>query len=85
MPKEARDVLFTKSRFDVARIDAIEKEVGHDVIAFVSAVAENVGPEGRFLHYGLTSSDVADTALLHDDDATRSTCFSPISTPARGG
>ena len=63
VPQEARDALFEKSRFDVARIDAIEKEVGHDVIAFVSAVAENVGPEGRFLHYGLTSSDVVDTAL----------------------
>lgn len=63
VPREARDILFEKSRFDAARIDAIEKEVGHDVIAFVSAVAENVGPEGRFLHYGLTSSDVVDTAL----------------------
>ena len=63
VPKDARDTLFAKARFDVARIDAIEKEVGHDVIAFVSAVAENVGPEGRFLHYGLTSSDVVDTAL----------------------
>ncbi len=63
VPKAARDILFEKSRFDVARIDAIEKEVGHDVIAFVSAVVENVGPEGRFLHYGLTSSDVVDTAL----------------------
>ena len=52
-----------KARFDVARIDAIEKEVQHDVIAFVSNVAENVGPEGRWLHYGLTSSDVVDTAL----------------------
>ena len=47
----------------MARIDAIEKEVQHDVIAFVSNVAENVGPEGRWLHYGLTSSDVVDTAL----------------------
>ena len=63
VPQTARDILFEKSRFDVARIDAIEKEVGHDVIAFVSAVAENVGPLGRFLHYGLTSSDVVDTAL----------------------
>jgi len=63
VPSSARDALFEKSRFEVARIDAIEKEVGHDVIAFVSAVAENVGPEGRFLHYGLTSSDVVDTAL----------------------
>src|ERR1041385_2648407 len=51
------------ARFDVARIDAIEKEVQHDVIAFVSDVAESVGPEGRWLHYGLTSSDVVDTAL----------------------
>ena len=41
----------------------IEKEVQHDVIAFVTNVAENVGPEGRWLHYGLTSSDVVDTAL----------------------
>ena len=63
VPQTARDALFEKSRFDVARIDAIEKEVGHDVIAFVSAVVENVGPDGRFLHYGLTSSDVVDTAL----------------------
>lgn len=63
VPQAARDALFEKSRFEVARIDAIEKEVGHDVIAFVSAVVENVGPEGRFLHYGLTSSDVVDTAL----------------------
>ena len=47
----------------MARIEEIEREVQHDVIAFVSAVAENVGPEGRWLHYGLTSSDVVDTAL----------------------
>ena len=51
------------AKFDVARIDAIEREVQHDVIAFVSNVAENVGPEGRWIHYGLTSSDVVDTAL----------------------
>jgi adenylosuccinate lyase len=63
VPGDARDAIFGKARFDVARIDEIEKEVGHDVIAFVSSVAENVGPEGRFLHYGLTSSDVVDTAL----------------------
>ena len=45
------------------RIEEIEREVQHDVIAFVSCVAESVGPEGRWLHYGLTSSDVVDTAL----------------------
>ena len=63
VPQEALAAIKEKARFDVARIDAIEKEVQHDVIAFVSNVAENVGPEGRWLHYGLTSSDVVDTAL----------------------
>jgi adenylosuccinate lyase len=63
VPPPALAAIKEKARFDVARIDAIEKEVQHDVIAFVSNVAESVGPEGRWLHYGLTSSDVVDTAL----------------------
>jgi adenylosuccinate lyase len=63
VPREAWEVIRAKARFDVARIDEIEKEVQHDVIAFVSCVAENVGPEGRWIHFGLTSSDVVDTAL----------------------
>src|SRR5438132_4982593 len=63
VPQEALAAIKEKARFDVARIDAIEKEVQHDVIAFVSNVAENVGPDGRWIHYGLTSSDVLDTAL----------------------
>ncbi len=63
VPKEALSAIRDRARFEVARIDAIEREVQHDVIAFVSNVAENVGPEGRWLHYGLTSSDVVDTAL----------------------
>jgi adenylosuccinate lyase len=63
VPREALAAIKDKARFDVARIDAIEREVQHDVIAFVSNVAENVGPEGRWIHYGLTSSDVVDTAL----------------------
>jgi len=63
VPKEALAAIKEKARFDVARIEEIEKEVQHDVIAFVSCVAENVGPEGRWLHWGLTSSDVVDTAL----------------------
>jgi adenylosuccinate lyase len=49
--------------FDVARIDAIEAETKHDVIAFLTHVAERTGPEARFLHQGMTSSDVLDTAL----------------------
>jgi adenylosuccinate lyase len=63
VPKEALLAIKQRARFDVARIEEIEREVQHDVIAFVSCVAENVGPEGRWLHYGLTSSDVVDTAL----------------------
>jgi adenylosuccinate lyase len=63
VPAEALAAIKAKARFDVARIEEIEKEVQHDVVAFVSCVAENVGPEGRWLHYGLTSSDVVDTAL----------------------
>ena len=63
IPPEALAAIKAKARFEVSRIEEIESEVQHDVIAFVSAVAENVGPEGRWLHYGLTSSDVVDTAL----------------------
>jgi adenylosuccinate lyase len=63
VPKEALATIKEKARFDVERIEEIEREVQHDVIAFVSCVAESVGPEGRWLHYGLTSSDVVDTAL----------------------
>lgn len=52
-----------RAAFDVARIDEIEREVNHDVIAFLTCVAEHVGPSARFIHKGLTSSDVIDTAL----------------------
>ena len=63
VPPEALEAIRGKARFDVKRIEEIEREVQHDVIAFVSNVAESVGSEGRWLHYGLTSSDVVDTAL----------------------
>lgn len=52
-----------KAGFDLKRIDEIEAEVQHDVIAFLTSVKEHIGPAGRFVHYGLTSSDVGDTAL----------------------
>ena len=52
-----------KARFDVARIDEIEKVTRHDVIAFLTHLAEFIGPEARFVHLGLTSSDVLDTCL----------------------
>ena len=66
IPKEAAATIWAKGRdavFDVERIDEIEREVKHDVIAFLTHVTEIVGPEARFLHQGMTSSDVNDTAL----------------------
>src|SRR5665811_1546660 len=63
VPAEANEAIERCARVDVDRIAEIEKTTDHDVIAFVSQVAESVGPEGRFLHLGLTSSDVVDTGL----------------------
>jgi len=63
IPAEAVRVIREKGSFDIARIDEIESEVKHDVIAFLTSVAEYVGPEARFIHQGMTSSDVLDTCL----------------------
>jgi adenylosuccinate lyase len=66
IPKDAAQAIWdkgSKAEFDVARIDAIEREVKHDVIAFLTHLAEHVGPEARFVHMGLTSSDVLDTTF----------------------
>jgi adenylosuccinate lyase len=63
IPKVAAKAIAQKSRFNVKRINEIEKETKHDVIAFVSNLAENVGPHGKFIHFGMTSSDVLDTAF----------------------
>lgn len=63
IPAEAVSIIKAKANFSVKRIAEIEKEVKHDVIAFTTSVAEFVGPESRYVHYGLTSSDVVDTAL----------------------
>ncbi|MHB8707640.1 MAG: adenylosuccinate lyase [Desulfuromonadales bacterium] len=63
IPREVIPVIREKGNFDIARIDAIELEVKHDVIAFLTSVAEFVGPEARFIHQGMTSSDVLDTCL----------------------
>ena len=62
VPREAAAAIRDKGDFNVERIQAIEAEVKHDVIAFTTAVAEKIGPESRWLHYGLTSNDVVDTA-----------------------
>ena len=69
IPREALEEIKAKASFTVARINEIEKTTDHDVIAFTTALAEKIGPSARFVHYGLTSSDVVDTAnalLLRD-------------------
>jgi adenylosuccinate lyase len=66
VPKQAAEVIWEKggkAKFDVARIDEIEAVTKHDVIAFLTHLAEHVGPEARFVHQGMTSSDVLDTCL----------------------
>ena len=63
IPAEAARTIREKASFDVARIAEIEAEVRHDVIAFLTNVAEHVGPDSRWIHFGMTSSDVLDTAL----------------------
>ncbi|MEC7121357.1 MAG: adenylosuccinate lyase, partial [Pseudomonadota bacterium] len=63
IPKAAAAAVWERGAFEVARIDAIEREVKHDVIAFLTNLAEHVGEEARFVHQGMTSSDVLDTCL----------------------
>ncbi len=63
VPREAAAAIWEKGAFEVDRIDEIERETKHDVIAFLTNVAEHVGPEARFMHQGMTSSDVLDTCL----------------------
>jgi adenylosuccinate lyase len=72
IPRDAVDTIKKKASFSVERINEIERTTRHDVIAFTTALAESIGPESRFVHYGLTSSDVVDTAnaLLMRDAAT---------------
>ncbi|MBT5799132.1 MAG: adenylosuccinate lyase, partial [Alphaproteobacteria bacterium] len=63
IPKEAAKIIWQKGSFDIDRINEIERETKHDVIAFLTNLAEYVGPEARFVHQGMTSSDVLDTTL----------------------
>ncbi len=63
IPKEAARAIRDRGAFDIARIHEIDRRVHHDVVAFTQSMAEHVGEEGRWIHFGLTSSDVVDTAL----------------------
>ena len=63
IPKNIPAKVRSKAKFNLARVKKIESTVQHDVIAFLTNLAENVGPDGRFVHFGLTSSDILDTAL----------------------
>src|SRR6266853_3338928 len=63
IPATAARAIWEKGKFEIARIDEIERETHHDVIAFLTNLAEHVGPDARFVHQGMTSSDVLDTCL----------------------
>lgn len=63
IPQDAARAVWERGRFEIARIEAIEAETRHDVIAFLTNLAEHVGPEARFVHQGMTSSDVLDTCF----------------------
>jgi adenylosuccinate lyase len=63
IPASAAKAIWEKGKFEVARIDEIERETKHDVIAFLTNLAEHIGPEARFIHQGMTSSDVIDTSF----------------------
>ena len=63
IPRTAAIKIRQKAKFDIKRISRIEEKTKHDVIAFLTNVAENVGPESKYIHYGMTSSDILDTSL----------------------
>jgi len=63
IPRKSLNTIKRRARFDIKRIEEIEQRVKHDVIAFLTSVAENVGPDARYIHKGLTSSDILDTSL----------------------
>jgi len=63
IPQSAARAVWERGAFEVERIDEIERETRHDVIAFLTNLAEHIGPEARFLHQGMTSSDVLDTCF----------------------
>src|SRR5690348_18189672 len=63
IPESAARAVWERGAFEVERIDEIERETRHDVIAFLTNLAEHVGPEARFVHQGMTSSDVLDTCF----------------------
>jgi adenylosuccinate lyase len=63
IPREAASEIRTKAKYSIERIDEVEREVKHDVLAFTQVIAESVGEAGRFVHFGLTSYDIVDTAL----------------------
>jgi adenylosuccinate lyase len=85
VPSAAAESLRQRASFTVERIHAIEAETRHDVLAFTTAVAESVGPDARWLHYGLTSTDVVDTAqALALTEASAKPCASaPSSSSTR--
>src|SRR3989304_7969060 len=63
VPAKSYQIIKRKTRYSIKRIQKLEKSTGHDLVAFLNNLQENIGPESRYLHYGMTSYDVEDTAL----------------------
>ena len=63
IPKKSAEIIWEKGKFDINKIDEIEKTTKHDVIAFLTNLAEYIGEDARFIHQGMTSSDILDTTL----------------------
>ena len=63
IPTEDLEAIKTKARFDVKRVQEIEKETKHDVVAFIQSLSESIGPASKWVHMGVTSSDILDTAF----------------------
>lgn len=80
VPKKAAQEIQKKAKFKIERIKEIEAETKHDVIAFVSNLAENVGASGKYIHYGLTSSDVIDTGLALQVKKSEKVLFAALNT-----
>ena len=66
IPKDSAKIIWEKGQFDIDRIDEIEKTTKHDVIAFLTNLTEYIGEDARFIHQGMTSSDVLDTTFLYN-------------------
>ncbi len=84
IPETSLRKIKKNAKFSIKRINEIEKTTDHDVIAFLTSVAEYVGPDSRFIHMGMTSSDVVDTSLVIIDEGSRPAYYCRYRRPYKG-